>query len=728
MKPLAYIAFKLARLFGYHSKKKNDKKSSGSDTDILLSHGCIVGKKIGEGAYGNVRIAKQLVIGAKSSKSKIVAVKIVNRRKLSQEFKENFFHRELQILRKLNHKNVIRVYDIIDVHKKVYIIMKYARNGDLCNYVHDYGPLHEIKATLWFQQIVFGLFYCHERGIAHRDLKSDNILIMNSNHVVITDFGLACFCQHSNSKADFSSGLSDTYCGSPAYVAPEIISCEPYDPKLADVWSLGIVLYFMLSAGLPFDNTNLKIKLVQQQKRDFTFDPNLKLARHCEKLLLQMLEPIPGKRISLSKIRRLKWLIQRTIENFSTHEHNSSLVMSRKGLFMLYFKVFWFYASIEICAMIMAQGGFGKITSNVLKQTVIVHSKNFHTTFFFGAKPIQEPVSKPKGQIICTLVPGDGVGPEMANSVQEIFRAAKVPIKFEFLNLSEIQPETSVQLQEVLDSVARNGVCLKGILINPSVGEAQSFNMKLRRQLDLFANVVHIKSLPGVKTRHTNVDFIVIRESIEGEYSFLEHEGVDGIVESLKIVTRYNSRRIAKFAFDYATKLGRKKVTAVHKANIMKLGDGLFLNTCGDISKLYPSIKFDNMIIDNCTMQLASNPHQFDVLVMPNLYGDIINNLGAGLVGGAGVVAGGSYSQDYVMFEPGTRHVYNVAVGKNLANPTAMILCASKMLKHVNLSFHGKQIEESVFAVLKTGKVLTKDMGGNATSTEYTRAIIENLK
>lgn len=176
--------------------------------------------------------------------------------------------------------------------------------------------------------------------------------------------------------------------------------------------------------------------------------------------------------------------------------------------------------------------------------------------------------------------------------------------------------------------------------------------MKLRHALDLYANVVHVKSLPGVNSRHKNVDCVIIREQTEGEYSALEHESVKGVVECLKIVTETKSARIAKFAFDYATRMNRKKVTAVHKANIMKLGDGLFLRTCESVAKLYPKIEFEKMIVDNCTMQMVSNPHQFDVMVTPNLYGNILDNLACGLVGGAGVVAGASYSSEAVVFEP----------------------------------------------------------------------------
>merc|ERR1712121_338544 len=200
-----------------------------------------------------------------------------------------------------------------------------------------------------------------------------------------------------------------------------------------------------------------------------------------------------------------------------------------------------------------------------------------------------------------------------------------------------------------------------------------------------YANVVKVRSLPGVACRHNDIDLVIIREQTEGEYTALEHESIKGVVECLKVVTAEKSRRIAKFAFDYATKYGRKKVTAVHKANIMKLGDGLFLRCCQEIAEYYPQIQFENMIVDNTSMQMTSNPQQFDVMVMPNLYGNIIQNLAAGLVGGAGLVAGASYSADLAIFEPGAKHTFDSAVGKNSANPTAMLLSSVKLLDHLSL-------------------------------------------
>ncbi|ESO98976.1 hypothetical protein LOTGIDRAFT_158944 [Lottia gigantea] len=328
------------------------------------------------------------------------------------------------------------------------------------------------------------------------------------------------------------------------------------------------------------------------------------------------------------------------------------------------------------------------------------------------------------------MVPGDGVGPDLMSSVQDVFQAAGVPVDFEEIFISEVQPAQSATVSAVIESFKRNGAGLKGIITTPASfkgGVLRTLNMRIRRELDLFANVVRIKSLPGFKTKHNNLDFVIIREQTEGEYSALEHESVSGVIECLKIVTEEKSRRIAKFAFDYAMRLNRKKVTAVHKANIMKLGDGLFLKCCEEVAALYPHIEYEAMIIDNCCMQLVSNPHQFDVMVMPNLYGNIVDNLAAGLVGGAGVVPGESYSHDVAVFEQGARHAYAEAVGKNIANPTATLLGACNMLKHIHLEYHSKLIEDAVHRVVKAGKVRTQDMGGYASTSDFTHAVVNSL-
>jgi len=354
-------------------------------------------------------------------------------------------------------------------------------------------------------------------------------------------------------------------------------------------------------------------------------------------------------------------------------------------------------------------------------------------------------VKNDSGRYVCTMIPGDGVGPDLMYSVQDVIKSVGAPVDFEVLNLSEVNLATSefsgtnqqvnqavsAPFDAVEKSLRKNGVAIKGVINVPEQGrsgELLSVNQEFRNKLDLYANVVKVKSLPGVKSRHANMDFVVIREQTEGEYSALEHESVPGVVECLKVVTADKSRRIAKFAFDYATKFGRKKVTAVHKANIMKLGDGLFLRSCQEIAKLYPKITFESMIVDNTTMQLTSNPQQFDVMVMPNLYGNIIDNLAAGLVGGAGLVAGASYSSDLAVFEPGARHTFDSAVGKNSANPTAILLSSVKLLNHLGLFDQAVKIENAVLEVLKDGQVKTRDLGGFASTQQFTAAVINHIK
>uniref|UniRef100_A0A915AZ99 Isocitrate dehydrogenase [NAD] subunit, mitochondrial n=1 Tax=Parascaris univalens TaxID=6257 RepID=A0A915AZ99_PARUN len=333
-----------------------------------------------------------------------------------------------------------------------------------------------------------------------------------------------------------------------------------------------------------------------------------------------------------------------------------------------------------------------------------------------------------------TLIPGDGVGPELIYAVEDIVENTGIPLVFEEIFLSEIHYTRSQSIEEAVSSIAKNNnVALKGVIQESGLGsvksELQGMNMRLKRELDLFANVVHIRTFAGIKTRHNQkLDFIIVREQTEGEYSSLEHELVPGVIECLKIMTRKKCDRIAKFAFDYATKHGRHKVTAVHKANIMKLGDGLFLRSCREMSQLYPRIEFESMIVDNCCMQLVSRPEQFDVLVMPNLYGNIVDNLAAGLVGGAGVVTGQSVGSDSVIFEPGSSHAYQQAFGRQIANPTAMILCCANMLNHLHLKEYGNALRQAVEKVIADGKVRTRDLGGYASTSEFTSAVIDNFK
>ncbi|VDN02927.1 unnamed protein product [Thelazia callipaeda] len=328
------------------------------------------------------------------------------------------------------------------------------------------------------------------------------------------------------------------------------------------------------------------------------------------------------------------------------------------------------------------------------------------------------------------MIPGDGVGSELLDAVQQVVRGTGIPLEFEEVFLSEIQHSRSVRVQDAVEIIKKNNnVALKGAIQEANIdgidSDKDGINRELKNSLDLFASIANIRTLKGIKTRHNkDLDFIIVQEQTEGEYSSLEHEVVPGVVESLKISTEQKSRRIAKFAFDHATKCDRKKVTAVHKANIMKLGDGLFLRICEEVSKLYPNIEFESMIVDNCCMQLVSRPEQFDVMVMPNLYGNIIDNLGAGLVGGAGVVAGRSVGPDAVIFEPGARHAYQEAFGKQIANPTAMILCCADMLHHLGLKKYGKALQSAVEGVISEGKVKTRDLGGYSSMMDFVDAII----
>lgn len=331
------------------------------------------------------------------------------------------------------------------------------------------------------------------------------------------------------------------------------------------------------------------------------------------------------------------------------------------------------------------------------------------------------------GRHTVTLIPGDGIGPELAACVKKVFRHANVPVDFEDIVVSGLISDKAA-IQEAVTAIKRNGVGLKGVLRTKLDDvDHHSLNVQLRVELDLFANLVLCKSIPGVKTRHENVDIVVIRENTEGEYSGLEHEGVPGIVESLKIITRVKSQRVAKYAFDYATKYGRKKVTAIHKANIMKLSDGLFLRECEKVSQLYPNIEFNSMIIDNCCMQLVSKPQQFDVMVMPNLYGNIVSNIGAGLVGGAGVCPGKNVGREYVIFEQGARHAGLDLAFQNVANPTAMLLSATAMLRHLGLLSYAEAIETAIYDTIGKAKVRTRDLKGEATTSDFVQAITSRL-
>jgi isocitrate dehydrogenase (NAD+) len=326
-----------------------------------------------------------------------------------------------------------------------------------------------------------------------------------------------------------------------------------------------------------------------------------------------------------------------------------------------------------------------------------------------------------------TLFPGHGIGPEISEAVVKIFDAAGANIEWETHEIGIPQPGGDLISKDALQSVLKNKVGLKGPLATPIGKGYRSLNITLRQALSLYANVRPAISIPAIKTGFNNVNVVVVRENTEGEYSGLEHEVVPGVVESLKIITQKSSMRIAEYAFKYAVANGRKKVSAVHKANIMKMSDGLFLECCRAVAKKYPNITYDEIIVDACCMKLVKNPSEFDVLVTPNLYGDIVSDLCAGLIGGLGLTPSGNFGEQASVFEAVHGTAPDIA-GKNLANPTALLFSGLMMLRHINKYEIAENIQNAVMTVLREGKYLTGDLGGKATCSEYTNAIINNLK
>jgi len=327
-----------------------------------------------------------------------------------------------------------------------------------------------------------------------------------------------------------------------------------------------------------------------------------------------------------------------------------------------------------------------------------------------------------------TLIPGDGIGPEVTGATISVLRATGFEAEWEtFIVGAEALSRFGDPLpQDLIDSIKRNKIALKGPVATPVGTGFTSSNVRLRKELDLFANLRPIKSLKGVPSRYDNVDLVVVRENTEDLYSGLEHEVVPGVVESLKIITDKASRRIAKFAFEYARSEGRKKVTAVHKANIMKLSDGLFLRCFREVANDYPEIAADDLIVDNTCMQLVINPSQFDILLLENLYGDIVSDLGAGLIGGLGVAPGANLGEHIAVFEAVHGAAPTIA-GRGIANPTALLCSAVLMLKHLDERERATRIQSALEKVLAEGKVLTRDLGGSATTLDFTDAIIRSL-
>jgi isocitrate dehydrogenase (NAD+) len=327
-----------------------------------------------------------------------------------------------------------------------------------------------------------------------------------------------------------------------------------------------------------------------------------------------------------------------------------------------------------------------------------------------------------------TLIPGDGIGPEVSAAVLRILAAAGVEIEWERFDVGNRAQELSgSSLPEgVIESIRQNGVALKGPVATEIGTGFTSVNVRLRKALDLYANLRPVRNLPGVESRFSDVDLIVVRENTEDLYAGIEHEVVPGVIESLKIITEKASTRIAVFAFEYARTFGRKKVTAIHKANIMKMSDGLFLECFRRVAADYPAIEHDEVIVDTACMRLVMDPRQFDVLVMENLYGDIISDLAAGLVGGLGVVPGANLGDKAALFEAVHGTAPDIA-GKNLANPAALLMSAVMMLRHLGEGPAASRVEAALNKVLAGREKTTRDLGGKATTTEFTDAIIAKL-
>jgi isocitrate dehydrogenase (NAD+) len=324
-----------------------------------------------------------------------------------------------------------------------------------------------------------------------------------------------------------------------------------------------------------------------------------------------------------------------------------------------------------------------------------------------------------------TLLAGEGIGPEVAMATRRVLEAANVQIEWEEIEAREGDNGGLVN-QAAIDSVRRNRVALKGPTTTAIGAGAPSVNVALRKALDLYANLRPVRNLPGVKSRVDNVDVVIVRENTEDLYSGLEHEIVPGIVESLKIITEKASTRIARFAFDYAKRNGRKKIHAIHKANIMKLSDGLFLRSIRAVAQHYAEIEYKEMIVDNACMQLVIHPEQFDMLLLPNLYGDIVSDLGAGLVGGLGVVPGANIGDECAMFEAVHGTAPDIA-GKGLANPTALLLSTILMLEHLGERTAARKIETALAKVYRDAKHITRDLGGKAGTNEFTEAVVGAL-
>lgn len=327
-----------------------------------------------------------------------------------------------------------------------------------------------------------------------------------------------------------------------------------------------------------------------------------------------------------------------------------------------------------------------------------------------------------------TLIPGDGIGPEISDAVTKIIEAAGVKINWEIQSAGAdvAEAEGTPLPDRVIDSIKKNKIALKAPVTTPIGKGFRSVNVALRKSLDLYACLRPAKNIPGIKTRFDNVDLIVVRENTEDLYAGIERQIDENKAESIKIITREASERIADYAFDYAVKNNRKKVTAVSKANICKLSDGLFLEAARAVAKKYPQLEYNEILVDNLCMQLVINPSKFDVLVLPNLYGDIVSDLTSGLIGGLGVAQGANIGKDCAVFEPVHGSAPDIK-GQNKANPTALLLSACMMLDYIGEKESSQKIKNALYKVLEEGSVLTQDLGGSASTTEFRDEIIKNL-
>lgn len=335
------------------------------------------------------------------------------------------------------------------------------------------------------------------------------------------------------------------------------------------------------------------------------------------------------------------------------------------------------------------------------------------------------PSGTSRGDIkLVTMLPGEGIGPECMRALTDVFDAAEVPIEFEPYDI----PEPARGLPDaVVDAINRTRCVMKGPFHTPVGFEGTSINILLRRNFDFYANVVHVFPIPGIRAKFDNTDVCIVRENTEGEYSGMEHSAVDGVVESLKIVTQERSMRVAEYAFRYAMRNNRRKVTAVHKANILKSADGMFLECCKHVASKFPFIEFEHMIVDATCMRLVSDPQRFDVLLLPNLYGNIMDNVAASIGGGLGLFPGANIGPGGAMFEQGVRHAARGLAAQDVANPTGTIFAGVMMLRYLKMFDYADFIEHALFEVFDENRVRTADLGGTASTREFTKAVVAKM-